>query len=558
METLHHSHIGIDSSLLMLNSWQNIQSKTEKWCDRFRKACENPQQIQQQVLQTILAENSQSQIGQQYDFASITNYSEYVKRVPIHKYIDLADPIHRISLGEKRVLYEEETIAFELTGGSTQGSKLIPYNASGLLAFQKAILPWIGDLLISKPEIKLGRTYWAISPVTRQQDYTPCGVPIGMVSDAAYFGTDLEGDILNVLAVPPQIAMIGNMEEWRYLTALSLLAAADLSFISVWSPTFLLAIINEIKLNYQQLIRDIATGINSDFLSLPPQPERAVYLHNLISKTMFDSRQIWPQLALISCWTDAVAKAFIPQLQSLFPHVEIQGKGLLATEGVVTLPLLGCEAPVLASESGFFEFVESEQATHPQNIKPNIKLAHELESGKTYRVIITTPSGLYRYDLGDRVLVKGWFLKTPLLEFIGRTGVTSDLCGEKLTEDFAFNQVFNYLHQNHLHQNNAFAMLAPSFIPKPHYILFVDGEKWDKTTVESIATGLDLALQTNPQYEYARKLGQLDHLVIKRVKNPMETYTKYALSRGQRLGDIKPPVLNTNTNWEAIFSDESV
>ena len=52
-------------------------------------------------------------------------------------------------------------------------------------------------------------------------------------------------------------------------------------------------------------------------------------------------RLIWPRLALISCWTDAAAGQFLPQLRELFPTIEIQPKGLLATEAFVSFPLVG-------------------------------------------------------------------------------------------------------------------------------------------------------------------------------------------------------------------------
>ncbi|HYW18909.1 MAG TPA: GH3 auxin-responsive promoter family protein [Nodularia sp. (in: cyanobacteria)] len=515
------------------NYWEKIQTQVTPSLKEFLQKLQNPLQTQTEKLQEIISNNSHTKFGEKYQFTSITSYAEYAARIPIHKYADLAPDIQQMAEGKTQVLCHEPIVAFEMTGGSTQGTKLIPYTATGLAAFQKAILPWIADLLQQKPEIKLGRTYWAISPVTRQSNNTPSGIPIGMVSDAAYFGQELENCILHLLAVPPEVAMIDDISEWRYLTALYLLAAEDLTFISVWSPTFLLQIIQEIHLKYDVLITDIATGKSTSKIFLP---QRAEVLKQAVFNGTIDFEKIWQKLSVISCWTDAAAKAFISQLQDLFPHVWIQGKGLLATEGVVSIPLVGCKTPVLGIDSGFYEFVDD-------NEQP--RLCHQLITGEIYRVVITTGSGLYRYDLGDKVLVKGWFQATPLLEFVGRGGIVSDLCGEKLTEDFVLSR---------LGKQRGFAMLVPQIKPHPHYVLFLDGDEYDANSAITQGLQLDLALAANPQYEYARQLGQLGQLETVRVKNPLATYINYALSRGQRLGDIKPPALNLNNDWKLIFS----
>ena len=93
---------------------------------------------------------------------------------------------------------------------------------------------------------------------------------------------------------------------------------------------------------------------------------------------------LWPRLSLLSMWTDAQAAHSVGPACHRFQGVEVQGKGLLATEGVVSLPLFGAPAPVLAVRSHFFEFLDPE---HP-NARP--RLAHELEVGRTYSVLLST------------------------------------------------------------------------------------------------------------------------------------------------------------------------
>lgn len=91
---------------------------------------------------------------------------------------------------------------------------------------------------------------------------------------------------------------------------------------------------------------------------------------------------------------DGSSKQFIPAIRQAFPHVYLQGKGLLATEGSISLPISnhGSLGSPLAFTSHFLEFGDL------NDIKKT-SLAHELEKGKSYTPIITTESGLYRYHL---------------------------------------------------------------------------------------------------------------------------------------------------------------
>ena len=97
-------------------------------------------------------------------------------------------------------------------------------------------------------------------------------------------------------------------------------------------------------------------------------------------------------------------------LHRLLGDVEIQPKGLLATEGIISLPLWECPAPALAARSHFFEFAELDAQSDPARrgaFPRRPRLAHEVELGGRYRVALTTAGGLYRYLLGDEVQVVG-------------------------------------------------------------------------------------------------------------------------------------------------------
>ncbi len=506
----------------------------------FLHALPEPRTAQLTQLRAILMANRESEFGRRYGFADIRDADEFRAHVPIHSYAGLAHDITRMTMGARDVLCAAPVHAYEETGGSSGAVKLVPYTDDSLATFRRALLPWFADLIRSRPGISGGRAYWALSPVARARRTAPDGTPIGLADEAEYLGSDLALYFAGLSVVPPELAGVTDVETWRYLTLRFLLDAEDLTLISVWSPTFLFPLLEALVAQRGRLVEDVAIGKLSDLpeefaflaLSFAPKPERAKVIARALSSTMPDTRTLWPRLDTISCWTDAGSRRFYARLREQFPHVFIQGKGLLATEGVVTIPLVGQDYPVLALHSGFYEFLDAHDAS---------RLCDELKIGETYRVVLTAYGGLYRYNLGDRVRVRGWIEKTPMLEFVGRAGLVSDLCGEKLTEDFVATRLVHI---------PGFSMLAPALTPCPHYVLFLDRNEHAEAAAHNLASTLDITLMDNPQYLYARRLGQLGTVRPRLIPEPLERYVQNALVRGQRLGDVKPPVLHAETDWE--------
>jgi hypothetical protein len=405
--------------------------------------------------------------------------------VPVCDYEDLVPWLDRMESGEADVLFAGRSVAYELTGGSSGGSKLIPYSVEGLRDFQRPIVPWLAHTL-AKHDIR-GKVYFSISPAGREP-LTRGGLPVGL-PDGAYLGEAAGAVLAQMTAVPFSVAGIRDLATWREQTRTCLRAADDLELISVWSPTFLL-----------QLLAGVA-----------------------------DTRMLWPRLKVISCWASGPSRRYLQPLRRLFPHVVIEPKGLLSTEGVVTVP---DEAgrPGL-TPYGFFEFDDGER----------LLLADELSPGAEYKVVITTASGLYRYRTGDRVRYEGTnAVGRPVLEFIGRDSLTSDLVGEKLTEAFVAQNLQDW---------QGFALLVPD-ARRPGYVLVCEGE-----CLPAELSRLDERLSANPQYAYAQRLGQLAPLRALAHPAPFAVFERTMHGRGVRLGDIKPTCLRAEDFWLPLFEE---
>jgi hypothetical protein len=257
-------------------------------------------------------------------------------------------------------------------------------------------------------------------------------------------------------------------------------------------------------------------------------------------------RQIWPQLSLISCWADATAASYLTALEALFPAVAVQPKGLLATEACVSFPLWGRSGAALALRSHFFEFRE----WHGQST--DLHLAHELEAGRSYEVIVTTGGGLYRYQLRDLVEVTGFENQCPLIRLVGRADCVSDLVGEKLGEPHVQEVLSRVFAAHRLAPR--FALIVPVLGEVPMYRLYLQGcIDQPATRRTEIARDTEEGLRGNPYYRQAVELGQLRPLEIQILDADFERvwqiYERACMARGRRLGQIKPGVLDSWTGW---------
>lgn len=486
---------------------------------------------QERWLRRTLQHNSNTAYGRHYHFDGLFNSTEYRNHVPVVCYEDLALWIQKIAEGSPDILFKGGAIAFERTGGSSGGSKLVPYSPDSLGDFKNAILPWLIDS-IKTHQIVDGCAYWAISPATRRPGITRAGIPVGL-PDAAYLGAEVLPFLAQLSAVPPWVGELTTIRDWQIATLYWLIRRDDLQLISIWSPTFLLSLIVAIDTLQHSLDKLLDTGgYIQDHLLAPDTI--ALSRLRLYLKTN-ETAILWPSLKLVSCWSDACSFPFFKELQQHLPQAHFQGKGLLATEGVVTVPNSEGQ-PTLAADSGFYEFFDEAGQSH---------LAHELSIDQHYEVVITTAGGLYRYRTGDLVCCTGFSQTLPILQFLGRKGLVSDLVGEKLNEAFV---------SDCLAPTQGFRMLIPCLSPTPRYVLILDHEC--KQTSTSLPATIEKRLERNPQYAYARKLGQLSTLEIVTSDQPLLRYQERALSQGARLGDIKAPSLARETDWLTTFTKE--
>ncbi len=376
----------------------------------------------------------------------------------------------------RKDLTRENVQFYETTSGSTGNKKEIPYTKSFLKTFEDMFLIWANDIIIhSGVKFKSARFFMSISPRIGETNK----------DDRKYLSPIVTMLLSPFLASNPNDHHAKTGDEFLFKVAKDLVKRPDLEIISIWSPTYLLSLLKFMRNN------EAALGIQNK-----------------------NWKEIWPELKLISAWTHAQATSQASKLKELFPGVLIQSKGLLLTEGAVTLPITEAGGCVPLLHLAYFEFLDQ---------KGNLLKIHELKISETYLLIMSQLNGFLRYNTHDQVRVTGYFHKTPLLEFIGRDGQYSDLAGEKLSEAAL----------RGLNISDNFLIVPDDTGELPRYHIFHDSSEID----------WEHELRTNYHYNLAREINQLSSPVVRPVKDIHHLYQKFFLEQGMVLGDIKEKVL---------------
>ncbi len=510
---------------------------------RFHRALSTPSETQTTLLRRQLQRHADSEFGQQHHFASISSYAEFARSVPLCQYDDVAPLVDRIRRGARGVLCSDAVTHLAPTSGSTNARKLIPFTTELTRQFDAAVAPWMFDLVRQRPAMRGGAAYWSISPLASELS-SPDGspgkstVPIGLTDDAQYLGNTKAWLVRQLLAVPSAARHVSDESAFWALTLLALLRRADLRLISVWHPSFLELLVGHGEQFWPELLEAVRSGHNPWAAALPaghrdrwqtrPDRRRADALRAIGPANW---ARWWPDLQVVSCWGEQAAepgwRRLSKHLSEHLPGVLVQAKGLLATEGVVTVPVAGVLP--LALTSHVFEFIDEKTG---EILRP-----HELQQGHHYQVVLTNGAGLWRYQLRDVVECTGWLARTPTLRFLGRLDQVSDMRGEKLAEPFVAECLRRLWPDGHRPAVVVLRAVDAGVVGR--YELLIS----DQTGMAAIAAQLDQTLQANPHYALARRLGQLAAVRAVAVEPDFLTASLQSAPRRGTIGDIKPPTL---------------
>ncbi len=514
-------------------------------CRRFEQHLGELERVQRARLSRWLAAAAPTPEGQRLGIQADWTWEEFAQHRPLTTYKDYADVLERQRATRECLLIDSPTMRYQPTSGSTSAVKWIPYSKLFLAELDEVITAWFGDLYRQFPKQTAGTHYWSLSWIPTEMRSQTAG-DINDDMKMLSWGKRLLAYLTQ--AVPQDVALAETSDDSLFATIAHLCADESLGFISVWSPTFALGAMEQMSRWRLELADCLSQGQWGERTarmagSTCPTSARAARLlrewDGVLTPEFF--RGLWPQLAVVSAWDTAAASPWATRLRELLPHAAFQGKGLWATEGVVTFPFRG-RFP-LAYTSHFYEF--EVVATG------EVVASWQLEEGQEVIPILTTGSGFARYKMSDVVRVDGFLGQVPCLTFLGRNdGV--DLVGEKT----AATSVQLILDGLQLQGGMPVTLLALDEARghTPGYVLLVEcDEHTDPVALQhSLAAQVEKGLMEGFHYKLARELGQLQHASCVALPHMREVYLDQCRLRGMIEGNIKIEPLR---HWKGAIPD---
>lgn len=194
---------------------------------------------------------------------------KFQNKIPIVNYEDIKEFVEKEKSGENNVLLSDKIKLFELTSGSTSDVKYIPYTEKFLKSYMNGVFAWIYNLYQNNKRLFFGSSYWSVSPILKREAVTSGGIRVGIEDDTSYFDKVSAFFLNKLFTVPKEIKNIQNMEDFLLITAVFLFLSENLTMISVWSPSFLMILLDFIEKNHRgicQIVKseDLGTEFFAD------------------------------------------------------------------------------------------------------------------------------------------------------------------------------------------------------------------------------------------------------------------------------------------------------
>ncbi|MFA6432196.1 MAG: GH3 auxin-responsive promoter family protein, partial [Candidatus Margulisiibacteriota bacterium] len=406
----------------------------------FESSTKDPLSLQKRLLLEYLDRNKNTEYGKKFNFSQIKSIEDYRKAVPISDCEMMRPYLERMAQGQSNILTVDDPIFFGATSGTTNKPKLIP--VTKFSQDKKADLMGLWAYYISRdhPKVLDGKVLAIISPV--KEGVTESGLAFGAESGHAY--KNLPSVIRHIYAIPDEVLDIEDFEA-RYYCIMRIGMAENVTTIATLNPSTIIILCRKIAVWQNDIIEDIEHGALKKDLDVPPaarkgiekhlkpDPRRAGELKDILRKYgELLPKYFWPNLELVECWKGGTVKLYLKELPQYLGNVPIRDMGCLSTEARSSIPMSDDGAGgVLAIGTNFYEFIPRSDADNPN---PKTLLCDELEKGKEYLLVVTTPGGLYRYNIDDLIAVDGFFNNPPVIEFLQKGHNAVSLAGEKLYE----------------------------------------------------------------------------------------------------------------------------
>lgn len=435
-----------------------IRIAASRSASRFEKATRDPVAAQNERLRQMMERNRDTEYGREYGFGSVRSFEDFRRSVPIVTYEDIRERVDRVTRGEKNVLTAEDPVLFAQTSGTTGNPKYIPVTPT--CQSGGGMTTWLHYARRDHPKMFRGKILTIVSPAV--EGHTEGGLPFG--STSGMIVKEMPSMVQTAYAVPYDAFEIKDYDA-KYYTLLRLGLDENVTFLGTANPSSILKLAEMADRHADTLIRDIRDG------TLDPEAEISGEIRDALqgrlrksphrARVLEEARKrrggkllpadYWGRMALLGCWKGGTVGAYIERLHQWYDPdgrgmLPTRDMGYLASEARMSIPISDEGAGgVLTVHHNLFEFVEA----HEVDDRPDESSSWafqgigDVEFGREYYVFITTPGGLYRYDINDIIEVVGDYRGTPQVIFRRKGRGMTNLTGEKVS----VNQIIEAMQQ---------------------------------------------------------------------------------------------------------------
>ncbi len=530
------------------------------------EACKaSPEAFQRARLSDILTRNRGAGYLRHYGVEGDLSPSDLRRALPVVTYDALwpwIEPLVETGAdGPRGGVTTEPVSMFLKTSGTTGRPKLLPVTPGLEAETDRARRIWIERMIADDERNAVGCHMAVISPM--HEDLTPGGLPMGSNTGRIFMR---QPELIRAFA-PVPYPLFGLRDfDLRYFLMLRLAAGRhDVGTLTTANPSTILMLCRRLAEDIDAIADDIEAGVlcsgaRAEALqaaTFAPTLDRAAAMAEMKKWLRPDKKRaafvraaavggpegllhrLWPQLTTVNCWLGGHAPLYLgrlaPFLSTPEGSIPMRDPGFSASEGFFAIPLrAGTPEGVLHCMGPFMEFIPEGEGDD------RTLLAHELEVGARYRIVVTTSGGLWRYDMQDVVEVTGRLGATPTVRFLYKSGGTLSVTGEKITEGHAVAAAASVADQHDVE-----AMCATfEFADPPRYVLaFEPGAA--APSPEALAASWDAAMRgVNVEYAEKRDSGRLGPpLARPTARGAFGAWRQAKVNQGAPDGQVKLPPL---------------
>ncbi len=350
--------------------------------------------IQQGELVKLIERAALTTIGRKYNFSRVRTYKQFASTVPLYRYEDLRPMIMRMVNGEKDVLWPGRTFHFAQSSGTSDGkSKYIPITTAALRKnHYQGASDVVSHYLNLNPDSRLfaGKGFILGGSFANELNLKP-GTHVGDLSATLINNIN---PVVNLFRVPSK--RVALMEDWSEKLPALVDASINENITNLSGvPSWFLTVLKEV------LKRKGASCIHEVW------PNLEVFFHGGIAFAPY--REQYEKICDMS------------KMHFLDTYNASEGFFAVQSDWETTAMLLLLDVGV------FYEFIPIEDI---DSSTPEVYPIWEIETGKTYELVITACNGLWRYRIGDTVTIEQ--THPVKIKIAGRTKSFINAFGEEL------------------------------------------------------------------------------------------------------------------------------